>query len=102
MNPLQILREAVKAVPAVKYALAVAGVLSVVSIAIQLLTDWRVALIGTLCTIILMVIMVVFARLSSAAAVSFRWPIFVLMWFSVILMMFGQQALQALYSGDGH
>jgi hypothetical protein len=88
MDSLQILREAIKAVPSVKYALGVAGILAAASIAMTLSkNDWRFALIGTICTILLMVIMVVFARLSTTAAANLRGPVLVLTWFSVILLM---------------
>jgi len=49
--------------------------------------DWRFALIGTICTIVLMVIMVVFARLSASAAAMFKVPALALTWFSVLLLM---------------
>ena len=86
--PLGILREAMRAVPSVKYALAVAGVLAAVSIGVKLMADdWRAALIGAICTFLLMVLMVVFARLSTAADKGFAKPILVLTWFSVLLLM---------------
>ena len=73
--------------PSVKYALAVAGVLAAISIGMKLVSDWRVAVIGAICTLLLMILMVIFARLSTTAAASFRGPIIVLTWFSVILLM---------------
>ena len=87
MNPLQILREAIKAVPAVRYALAVAGVVSVVAIAQAFRLDFRVALLGTIFVFILMTVMVVFANLSRTTGSSLHSPALTFTWFSIILTM---------------
>ncbi len=93
-NPLKLarefLREAVEAVPAVKYALAVGGVASVVAIVIGrfgLGLDPRVAVIGAVVMIILMVVMLIFARGTDAAGETFRWPILVLTWSVLVLFI---------------
>src|SRR4051794_21566794 len=88
VDPYTLLKDATRAVPAVKYALAVAGILAAAAIATKLWgNDWFAALVAAIATIILMVVMVVFARLSTTASINFRGPIFVLTWFSVLLLM---------------
>jgi hypothetical protein len=88
MDALQLLKEAIKAVPSVKYALAVAGILAAASIAIQLTNnDWYIALLAAIGTLLLMVLMVVFARLSTAAPDNFKTPGVVLTWFALLLLM---------------
>jgi hypothetical protein len=59
-SPLGILRAAINAVPAVKYALGVVGIIAAISIAGSL-TNYRVAAIGTVVMLILMTALVIFA-----------------------------------------
>jgi hypothetical protein len=87
MGALQVLREAIKAVPSVKYALAVAGILAAASIAMTCLSNWVVALLAAIGTLLLMVVMVVFARLSTSAPEDFRLPVLVLTWFALLLLI---------------
>jgi hypothetical protein len=49
--------------------------------------DWRVSLFAAIGTLLLMVVMVVFARLSTSAAVNFKLPVQVLTWFALLLLM---------------
>jgi hypothetical protein len=60
-SPISILRAATDAVPAVRYALGVLGIVAAVSLAGTLVTSFRVAVFGTLVTLVLMVTLVVFA-----------------------------------------
>ena len=87
MDPFRILREAIKAVPAVRYALAVAGVVSVVAIIQGFKLDFRVALFGALAVLLLMVMMVIFARLTRASGKSVMIPALVFTWFCLGLTM---------------
>jgi uncharacterized protein YjbI with pentapeptide repeats len=85
-SPLGLLREAVKAVPAVKWALGITGIVSAIAIIASLGVDLRVAAFGTIVMIILMVLLVVFARLTAVTGTTiFFWPIVILLWSSMLL-----------------
>jgi ABC-type phosphate/phosphonate transport system substrate-binding protein len=81
--PFRILRDAIKAVPAVKYALGVAGIAATVAIVFSLGIRPEVALWGVLVTFVLMAILVVFAKLSAMPGTPFRLPALVLTWYSL-------------------
>lgn len=77
---LKILRESIKAVPAMKYALAVAGLLAVVALVGAFKVSPAMAGFGAVATLVLMVAMVVFARLTTTAPRHFLLPVKVMMW----------------------
>ena len=77
---LKIIRESIKAVPAMKYALAVAGLLAVVALVAALRVSPQIAVLGAVVTLALMVAMVVFARLTTTAPRHFFLPVRVMMW----------------------
>lgn len=85
-NPATILKEAVRGVPAVKYALGIAGIVSVIAI---VTVGWKidplVAVLGTVVMLVLMTVLVIFARLSTTAAGQFIYAIQVFMWASLAL-----------------
>ncbi|MBF0378259.1 MAG: hypothetical protein HQK72_12365 [Desulfamplus sp.] len=83
----QILKDAIIAVPAIKYALGIAGIISVIAIIKSFKIDWRIAFFGTVIMLFLMVVLVIFARLTQQQDMSFRLPILVFIWFSLLLMM---------------
>jgi uncharacterized membrane protein len=56
-----------KAVPAVKYALGVAGILSVVAITKTFGLSPYWAVLGSIVTLVLMVVLLIFARLTKTA-----------------------------------
>lgn len=85
MNPFSVLREAIRAVPAVRYALAVAGIISVIAIVQAFNIGLRVALVGAIAVLVLMVVMVIFARLSRTAGHALNLPALVLTWFCLAL-----------------
>jgi hypothetical protein len=85
LNPMRILRESIRAVPAVKYALGIAGVISAVAIIASLAVDLRVALFGGIIMIILMTLLVIFAHLTTTAPRYFLAPALFLTWSSLIL-----------------
>lgn len=87
MDPLSILRESIKAVPALKYALGVAGIASVIVIIRVFKLDYGVALVGTIIMLLLMTSLVVFARLSSLASPDMRVPALVFTWFSLLFVI---------------
>jgi len=61
-TPGSFLKEAIKAVPAVKYALGVGGIAAVVAIIAGFHLDYRVAVFGTVIVFALMFVLLVFAR----------------------------------------
>jgi hypothetical protein len=80
LNPIQLIREAIRAVPAVRFALGIVGIVSPIAIIFALRIDQRVATFGTIVMVVLMVLLVVFARLVSATPSVFRLPVWVLVW----------------------
>jgi hypothetical protein len=82
-----LLDASIKAVPAVKWALGVAGVISVVAIVAGSGLDMRIAAFGATTMLTLMSALVVFARLSRLAPASLRLPALVLVWFSIIVLI---------------
>jgi len=86
VKPSDILKDAIKAVPAVKYALGVTGIVAAIAIVASFQIDLRIALFGTIITLILMVILVLFANLSQKTTIFHR-PAIVFTWFSLIMLM---------------
>lgn len=86
MEPaMKLLREAIAAVPAVKYALGVGGIAAVISIVLSGLgLDTKTAIVGTLILLVLMVVLVVFSRLTKLVAALY-WPALVLCWAFLLL-----------------
>jgi hypothetical protein len=90
---MELLREAVKAVPAVKWALGVGGIASVVAIVAAFGLDLRVAGFGVVIMIPLMMLLVVFARAATLTGKAMRIPALVLAWFVLIVFMAVSAAL---------
>lgn len=70
----RVLTEAIRAVPPVRYALGVAGVVAVLGIVAALGVDLRVAAFGTSILLVLMVVLVVFGHVASAARARLAFP----------------------------
>lgn len=87
MDPIELLKNAISAVPAMKYALAVVGVVAVVAIVSALKIDYKVAVVGALIVVFLMVILLIFANLSTFKSSYFSTPALVFAWFSLIMIM---------------
>jgi hypothetical protein len=85
--PASLLKQAIKAVPAVKYALGIGGIIAVIAIVSSFGIDFRVAFFGTIVMLVLMAVLVIFAKLAGQASSSFRAPALVFTWFSLILFM---------------
>jgi hypothetical protein len=85
-SPAAILKEALRSVPQVKWALAVAGIIAIIAIVVG---GWKInpmiAVFGTVVMLVLMVVFVIFARLSTATTIEFRWAVQVFMWASLCL-----------------
>lgn len=84
-SPYQVLKDAIKAVPAVKYALGVAGVVAAVAVIQAFSLGYRVAFFGAILMFVLMVLLVVFAKLTQTAQKHFVAPVVVLMWSFLLL-----------------
>lgn len=84
-SALNILQQAIKAVPAVKFALGVAGIVSVVAIIKGFNLDFRIAIFGTTIMLLLMTMLVIFARLAATTANIFKIPILIFTWFSLLM-----------------
>jgi PAN domain len=87
-TPLGLLRAAVTAVPAVRYALGVGGVAAIVAI---VLLGWkleaRTAILGSLIVFVFMVVLVVFAALAGMKTGALRSPALFMAWTFLVLMV---------------
>jgi hypothetical protein len=86
-TPLSVLRESIRAVPAVRYALGIAGIASVIAIVRSFHLEPKVAVIGMITMLFFMVMLVVFAHLTSLASADFRIPALVFTWCALLLMI---------------
>ncbi len=93
LTPWTVFQAALKAVPALKYALGVLGIVSAIAIVKGFGIDFRVAVFGTIIMVILMVALVVFAALTKArnphlqvAALALMWSFLALTIMSAILL----------------
>jgi hypothetical protein len=77
---LKVLRESIRAVPAMRYALAVAGILAVVGMVGAFKISPQMAVFGAIITLVLMVAMLIFARLTKTASRHFLIPATIMMW----------------------
>src|SRR5437588_2439543 len=88
VTALSILREAIKAVPAVKFALGIAGILAAVSIVTAVFRlGLAVAAFSAAVMFVLMTGLVIFARVASASSKTFVAHVAVFSWFSLLLIM---------------
>jgi hypothetical protein len=81
------LDRAVKAVPAIRYALGIGGVIAVIAIVFSFGISAKVAIFGTIIMLVLMVVLVLFASLVRKPGASFSFPALVFTWFSLALFM---------------
>lgn len=87
LSPIAILREAVKAVPAVKWALGVGGLLAVITLVYSFQLDPLAAFIGLIVLFVFMSILVIFARVSALQSSALAAPAFVFTWFTLFMFM---------------
>jgi hypothetical protein len=85
LTPISALNRAVRAVPAMKYALAVLGLVAVVAIIAAWRIDFRVAVFGAVIILVLMVAVLIFARLTKLAPQYFVAPAVFFMWTFVLV-----------------
>src|SRR5580658_6581886 len=86
-NPLIILKSAIKAVPAVKYALGIGGIVAVVAIVKSFGLGFKVAAFGTIVMIVLMSILLLFATAAGQKSSHPQVPALVFTWFCLMLFM---------------
>lgn len=85
LSPVAILREAVRALPAMKYAVGALGLVAVVAIVAAWQIEFRVAAFGAVVVLVLMVAVLVFAKLTQVGPKHFVWPALLFMWAFVAL-----------------
>ena len=84
-DPISILNQAINRVPALKYALGLAGIAAAIAIIKTLVTDLRLATFGIVVMLVLMTVLFIFAKLSAIGPREVRLPAIALMWFSLLL-----------------
>ncbi len=85
-TPASLVRAAIRAVPAVKWALAVGAIATLVGIVLGFQIEPRIAVFGTIISLGLMTIMVVFAALTKTRTSALRLPVLCLTWVSIFLI----------------
>jgi hypothetical protein len=83
----RVLGEAIQAVPQVKYALGVAGIVAAVAIVRSFGLDLRIAAFGAVVTLVLMACLVIFAKLSRLAPPHFVAPALAMVWACLVLVI---------------
>jgi hypothetical protein len=86
MNPYKILSDAIRAVPSVRYALAVAGIGATVAIILGFIRDPKIAVFGIIITIGLMFILVIFSHAAKDLP-GVRWLAATLAWSTTLLFI---------------
>jgi hypothetical protein len=82
---IRVLRESIRAVPAVRYALGVSGLIAAVALIQSFNVGWAVAVFGGIIMLGMMTLLVIFARLSAYGPKFFYWPAIFLTWAFVLL-----------------
>ena len=86
-TPLEILDKAIRAVPPIKYALGVAGIVAAIAIVASMHISYTLAAFGTVVMFVLMTTLVVFARVARTSNESMHIPALVFTWFALLLTM---------------
>jgi uncharacterized membrane protein len=87
VTPPNFIKSAIKAVPAVKYALGLDGIVAVIAIIKTFGVSSRDAILGTVIMLVLMVALVVVAKFAAQTTGALRTPVFVFAWFCLILVI---------------
>jgi hypothetical protein len=85
MNALSVLKDAIRAVPAVRYALGIAGVGAGGALVAGFFHDYKVAIFGTLIMIAFMFVLVAFSAFTKYAPKTLRPLVLCLAWAFVVL-----------------
>lgn len=86
-SPMNVLRAGIQAVPAVRYALGIAGVAAALAIASAFFRSTAAALIGVAVMLPLMILLVVFAAITGLAKEDMRVPALVFTWAILVLFV---------------
>jgi hypothetical protein len=86
-SPVTVLREATRAVPAVKWALGVGGVFAGVALIYTFKINPRAAFVGLILMFLFMGVLVIFARASTLRSGVTIWPAMIFTWFVLIMFM---------------
>ena len=89
---MQLLREATKAVPAVKYAVGIAGVMAAFALATALFSTPQAAVVGALMMLILMVLLLLFAASAALKRGALRRPALAMAW-AILVLFIGSATL---------
>lgn len=84
MNPFTLLLNAIRAVPAVRYALGVVGIVAVVALAASLYLKWMTAVLGSLVVVMFMILLLLFEQLTKIRSNHVRWAAQTLVWLVVV------------------
>jgi hypothetical protein len=87
VGPGSVVQQAIKAVPAVKYALGIGGIVAVIAIVSSFGINANAAIFGTVIMLVLMVVLVVFASLVRKPGQTNSLPALVFTWFGLLLFM---------------
>jgi hypothetical protein len=90
-SPTQILREAIRAVPVIKYALGIAGIAAAMAVILSFQTSFLQFALATTIMFVLMSVLMVLAK--AWRSVDFRRPLLTFVWFSVIYVMSASTAI---------
>lgn len=86
IGAFQLVKAGIQAVPAVKYALGIAGVMAALALGKAFFTTARMALLGCIAMLILMVLLLLFSAATKVGPTFLRLPALVLTW--TILTLF--------------
>jgi len=100
-GPHAILKEAIVAVPAVKYALGVAGILAAVAIGTSFFKSARIGFVGAAVMMVFMVLLLVFAAATKLGPDFLHAPAKFLTW-SMIVLFVGTCFMTMLFVFSGH
>ncbi len=84
---MSVLREATKAVPSVKWALGIGGLIAVIALVYTFKLDPRAAFVGLIVLLLFMTVLVLFARASTLKSGATFWPALIFTWFALIMFM---------------
>src|SRR5258708_10088240 len=82
-----LLKQAIKAVPSVKWAVGVGGIAAVIAIVTKFQTDLRAAVLDVVVMLVLMTMLVIFSKVARQKESQFRIPVAIFTWFCLLLFI---------------
>ncbi len=79
-NPIDVIKAAIKAVPQIKYGIAVLGLIVIISLIPSYVKDFAVAFYGCIALIILMILVFIFQRVTQINANKIEKPVLLIIW----------------------